>query len=323
MNRLFLFCALLLVGAMVGSTAVYAVERYPSHNYAVRAELLRGSDIDVSSLVGRPDGERALLYKLEDTVRLDMREVSSRDLVIWYQLFATSTAQVEIAFLNADEEQVWSLETQLLLGRSQQIFYEGEESYRYVDLILESIETVEIDAVGLLAPVDDDVRTSRVWEAYLEDPAAPIPVTHGDLITLPDDGNDQTQYDQTVYFIGSDGLRHPFPNRVTFESWGFSFDDILHVNRATLHEHELGVPVPVKPGAYLLKTPSEADVFVVTDTYQLVRIPNEIFAIDMLGPAWADDVLDVSPIFFVRYDRSREFIQSINDVPVQQMLWPY
>ena len=47
-----------------------------------------------------------------------------------------------------------------------------------------------------------------------------------DLVKLQDDGHPETQYDSTVYYIGTDGRRHAFPNQNVYFTWFPNYDRV-------------------------------------------------------------------------------------------------
>lgn len=123
----------------------------------------------------------------------------------------------------------------------------------------------------------------------------------GDIIKLPDDGNKETTHDQTVYYFGSDGKRHAFPMFKVYDSWFANFYNVKIVSMDTLSQIPLGMPMFVRPGTYLVKSPTIPRVYVVTPGGVLRPLKSEAAAIKHFGKNWASRVVDLPDAFFSAY----------------------
>ena len=291
-----------------------------SSHFATGATVVDGDIKDASRLIGSPDGRMVLLKDRGDMIRVRLSEPMTSDLVLWHRLLSVSTAQLRFVFRDEDGRVVFEHVDQLLLGHQYRLPYTNDQSYLFVDILLESKESIELDAVGSASVITDasgEVVLSSVVYPFID------VFSRGVLVTLPDDGNENTQYDQTVYFIGGDGLRHAFPDETVFASWGFSFDEVRVIDRTTLHSYTLGANVSMRPGTFLVKAPSVPDVFVVSGIHELRHIPGEEAAQRWFGENWDKRVRDIPEIFFVHYRRLTPLDRNLESVYTQQPLWPY
>lgn len=137
-------------------------------------------------------------------------------------------------------------------------------------------------------------------------PDSPTPVqisglVAGDLIKLPTDGDPTTTHDQTVYYYGADAKRHAFPSQRVYESWFVGFGAVKIVSLDTLSSIPLGMPMLVRPGTFLVKSPSMNRVYVVTAGGVLRPLKNEAAAIKHFGKGWSSRVIDLADGFFASY----------------------
>lgn len=103
----------------------------------------------------------------------------------------------------------------------------------------------------------------------------------------------------TVYYVTADLTRRPFWDGTTFFTWADSWDEVVWVTDATMQTLPSGDPMLPKPGVVTVKIQSVPDVFWIEmnndGDYELRWISSEEIAIDMMGEAWADYVIDVEP----------------------------
>jgi hypothetical protein len=95
-------------------------------------------------------------------------------------------------------------------------------------------------------------------------PNASEHISVGARIKLPDDHQVATQADSTIYYIGSDGRRHPFLNENIYLNWYPDFRGILTVSAQELAKIELGLPVSYRPGSRLVKFISDPKVYAIS-----------------------------------------------------------
>ncbi len=146
-----------------------------------------------------------------------------------------------------------------------------------------------------LPPAQDSATQARL------DALARMGIRVHDLVKLADDGDGATQHDTTVYYIGSDGRRHFFPNPKVYFSWYTDFGGVRIIAPSTLSEIPLGANVTYRPGIRLVKFESDNRVYLVTGgrTLRWVRTENE--ARELYGPSWNQQVDDIPVIFYTDY----------------------
>ena len=103
-----------------------------------------------------------------------------------------------------------------------------------------------------------------------------------------------------VYLINDDGTRSVFPHASVFESYGYSFDDVVMVQDDQLQKLELGGRVTMAPGR-MIKIQSDNRVFQVQDDGTISHIPDEATAIALYGETWNQQITDVSVTFWGDY----------------------
>jgi hypothetical protein len=121
------------------------------------------------------------------------------------------------------------------------------------------------------------------------------------LLKLPDDGNPETQSDSAVYYIGTDGMRHAFPNEKVYFTWYISFGGIQLVSAEQLASIPLGKNVTYKPGVRMVKFTTVPDVYVVEKNGLLRHVVSEDVAAELYGAQWNRVIDDISDAFYSNY----------------------
>ncbi len=115
----------------------------------------------------------------------------------------------------------------------------------------------------------------------------------------------------TVYIVGLDGKRHPFPNAVIFRSWFPDFSSVRTIPPSDMAAIPLGAPVLVRPGTYWVKIASDPRTYFVSpDGYTLRWIKDEAAARALGGPDWASRVIDVEPTYFTKFRQGPDIDQA-------------
>jgi hypothetical protein len=123
-----------------------------------------------------------------------------------------------------------------------------------------------------------------------------------ELVKVADDGDPTTDYDSTVYYIGLDAKRHPFPSSQVYFTWYENFDSVVTISTDILSGIALGSPVLVRPGTMMVKIQSDPRTFAVEPgNYTLRWIPNETVATSLYGVSWNKRILDIEPTYFSRF----------------------
>lgn len=105
----------------------------------------------------------------------------------------------------------------------------------------------------------------------------------------------------TVYYLDGGGVRHAFPNDVTFRSWYAATTAVATLSDDFLATLPLGRNVTLRPGRWLAKVPSAPAVYAVEAGGLLREIENEDVARAIYGAAWSRRVVDVPEVFFNDY----------------------
>lgn len=105
----------------------------------------------------------------------------------------------------------------------------------------------------------------------------------------------------TVYYLDGSGVRHAFPNELTFRSWYPDSVGVSTLSDAYLATLPLGRNVTLRPGRWLAKVPSAPAVYVVEAGGVLREIASEEIARVIYGATWSQRVVDVPEVFFNDY----------------------
>ncbi len=107
---------------------------------------------------------------------------------------------------------------------------------------------------------------------------------------------------KAVYWYGTDGMRHPFPNEKAYFTWFADFDDVITVSQDFMSSIQLGQNVTYKPGSKMVKFPSVNTVYVVGTNGELRAIASEAVAADLYGSDWNTKIDDINVAFYFNYD---------------------
>ncbi len=134
-----------------------------------------------------------------------------------------------------------------------------------------------------------------------------------DLIKIPSDNDSRTGHDTTVWYIGTDGYRHFFPNQNVYFTWFSDFTRVRIVGANELAEIAMGPSVTYRPGARLVKFSNSSKVYAVDTGRRLRWVRNETVAREIYGQNWSRMVQDLSDAFFTDYRVEPGEIQGIID----------
>jgi len=121
------------------------------------------------------------------------------------------------------------------------------------------------------------------------------------LVKLPSDHDPLTTDDSTIYYIGLDAKRHPFPTRDMYHTWYAGFSSVREIDAATLAVIPLGEPILVRPGTKWIKLQTDPKTYYVAPGYRLRWIQDEAAAVALWGPDWNRNILDVSDALFTNF----------------------
>jgi hypothetical protein len=120
---------------------------------------------------------------------------------------------------------------------------------------------------------------------------------------------------KAVYFYGSDGKRHAFPNDKVFFSWYGDFSGVQTVSPTLLASLPLGTNVTYRPGAKLVKFTTDDKTYAVGLGGALRWVTSEQAASSLYGATWNAKVDDISDAFFANY-RFGADVATAADFPV-------
>lgn len=260
--------------------------------------------LNPNNILGTPNGTWTDFLMKDATLLLDMGagELGTGDLKLYYFLFDTGT-QYWVDFLDENQLVLDSHGDFLPVYQSvTTVPYDGTKAYRFVRIRSLSNETMRIDAIESAGFEGVEVVPEEPEaESPLEEEEDEEIIPQGLLVTLPDDGNPNTNHDEAVYVIGEDGKRHAFPSQDVYFSWYENFDDVALIDEANLAAYQLGANVTMRPGTYLVKVTNNPKTYAVEPGGILRHIANESIAIELYGEDWADRVRDIPDVFWTAY----------------------
>jgi len=137
------------------------------------------------------------------------------------------------------------------------------------------------------------------------------------LLKLPNDGNLTTQEDSAVYYVGTDGKRHAFPNEKVYFTWFKTFGEIQVSSLQSLSSIPLGSNVTYKPGKMMVKFRTDTRVYAVERGGTLRWVTSEQVATELYGTDWNTKIDDIDDAFFTNYSIGSD-IMSIWDFNPKQ-----
>lgn len=142
-----------------------------------------------------------------------------------------------------------------------------------------------------------------------------FPITDGDLIKIPDDGDTATLNDTAVYYYAANGRRYVFPNEKVYFTWypDFSNVKILPIDQMALIP--IGGNVTYKAGSKLVKFQTDPKTYLPTRGGVLRWVQTEDAARGLFGDQWNTHVDDITEAFYVNYTFG-EPIASALDAPL-------
>ncbi|HPL93209.1 MAG TPA: hypothetical protein PLB38_02925, partial [bacterium] len=111
-----------------------------------------------------------------------------------------------------------------------------------------------------------------------------------------------TTFDNIVYYVGTDGKRHVFPNSDIYKTWYDSFRYVRVYSMETLSQIPLGDNVRYKPGVKMIKFKSNNRVYAVEAGGKLRWIMNEKVAWYMYGTGWQKQIVNIPDSLFPSYE---------------------
>ena|GEM_PF-2689862 len=112
-----------------------------------------------------------------------------------------------------------------------------------------------------------------------------------------------------VYFVGTDNKRYVFPTEKVFYSWYADFSTVKTVTDDEINSIPIGGSVTYRPGARLVKIPSDPKVYAVTASGELRWVSTEELATQLFGADWAKKVDDLTASDFTNYQTGAAITQ--------------
>ena len=128
-----------------------------------------------------------------------------------------------------------------------------------------------------------------------------IPISAGDLIKIPDDGDAKTLNDTAVYYYAKNGKRYVFPNEKTYFTWYPDFSAVKTIPIDQMSLIPIGGNVTYHPGTRMVKFQTDTKTYMVTRGGVLRWAKTEEVATGWFGPNWNQYVDDISEAFYVNY----------------------
>jgi hypothetical protein len=120
-------------------------------------------------------------------------------------------------------------------------------------------------------------------------------------LTCPAGAVDVNHPCKAVYYVGSDGKRHAFPNERVYFTWYSNFDGIVELNGSMLATITLGSNVNYRPGMRMVKFTTVNRVYAVARYGSLRWVTSEAAATALYGSAWNTRIDDINDAFFTDY----------------------
>lgn len=168
------------------------------------------------------------------------------------------------------------------------------------------------------APTQTPVYTPPVNQTPITYPVAPVVTTAPSpdayklmKIACPLNASSDNPC-HAVYYIGTDGKRHAFPNSRVFFTWYGGFDSVQEVSQDRLSAFALGNNVTYRPGVKMVKFTTVNKVYAVSQNGTLRWITSEDLARAFYGPDWNKQIDDIPDSFYSNYTFGAD-ITSVSD----------
>lgn len=143
------------------------------------------------------------------------------------------------------------------------------------------------------------VATTIAWSMGVATVAAPLVANAA--VTMPA-GSLVKGSLKAVYYVGTDGKRHAFPDAKVYMSWYPDFSGVTTISDSDLGSIPLsGINVVHRSGAYLVKINTVPTVYAIEPGGVLRGISSEAVASALWGSGWATRVRDVDDSVFGNY----------------------
>ncbi len=163
-----------------------------------------------------------------------------------------------------------------------------------------SVITVNVDTVTQL----------REMAIITFSPAAQSSIQAGNLL--------KSSENAAVYYYGSDGKRHAFPNEKVYKSWYPDFSGVKTISASELAAISLGKNATYKPGTKMIKLQTVPKVYALSKGGVLRWVQTEELARALYGTDWNKKIDDVSDALFTDYREGSDISSASDFVPATE-----
>lgn len=123
---------------------------------------------------------------------------------------------------------------------------------------------------------------------------------------------------KAVYYYGSDGKRHAFPNDKVYFTWYTDFSSVQIVSSDVMASFPLGTNVTYRPGVKLVKITTDPKVYAVSLGGVLRWVTSEALASSLYGADWNTKIHDVPDAFFINYTLGTNIVSTSDYTPIAE-----
>jgi hypothetical protein len=106
---------------------------------------------------------------------------------------------------------------------------------------------------------------------------------------------------KAVYYLGTDGKRHAFPNDKVYFTWYADFSGVQLISESQMAGITLGNNVTYKPGVKMVKFTTDPKVYAVEKGGLLRWVTTEAVAVSLYGSSWNTIIDDINDAFYANY----------------------
>jgi CSLREA domain-containing protein len=167
----------------------------------------------------------------------------------------------------------------------------------------EGVENVE-DLESVEDEMEDGDQSMSGMESESEGVVSEVPLSNfepavNEMLLATADGYVTNEDYSTVYYQSGDNILHPFYNLEIFSTWANGNDPVAVLPQSTLEAMPIGSWMLPKPGTVWVTLPQNDIVYAIQenpeDEYSpiLLWISSETVAMGLLGPDWAEYIIDI------------------------------
>lgn len=144
--------------------------------------------------------------------------------------------------------------------------------------------------------------TTPTPEPILEPTSTPSGPSAGSLIKLVCSSGASSDHPcKAIYFYGTDGKRHAFPNEKVYFTWYSNFSSVQEVSATFMSSLPLGKNVTYRAGSKMVKFTTDPKVYAISERGTLRWVQTEGLAIGLYGTDWNKKIDDIADVFYTNY----------------------